>query len=358
MHVVIHDPGNVEGPRIERALRSRGIPTVVSLDQRRTTAALEGTRAEVVLLCARTFAPEILAFAEELRGRLVLEPAQLQLVTGPLQDGDTAQVFDAGFDAIVPWGSSDVALLARVAAAERLLERCERKPDAPAFLAGEDAAATLPQRLVTRSNTWRGAVELLRDVVARFYSHQTTVLPLDDDGELRIDRAAVNFLTGSANGVQLRVGVGVDEASGSTLAAKFVGHDGDHLIDDMLTELANTLTGALKKQLGLELLPFTAGIPVLLAPRELSRPTILFAQRHEATFEVARARLLLQVGMTSRALFSVDVDNLREGLVLAQDLHGTGGELMLRRGTRLSQAMIRKLADRLSARTRLQVMST
>lgn len=359
MHLVIHDPGNHEGLRIERALRGRGIPAVVSIDQRRTTALLEADRADVVLLCARTFSAETLAFAEELRSRLVLEPAQLQLVTGPLQDEDTAQVFDAGFDAIIPWGSSDAVLVSRIAAAERLLDRCERKPDAESFHAGAEDSAALPQRLVTRSNTWRGALETLREVVAGFYSHQTHLRELaDDDDEPRIDRAAVNFLTGSANGVQLRVGVGVDEASGSILAAKFVGHDGDHLIDDMLTELANTLTGALKKQLGLELLAFTAGIPVLLAPRDLTRPTTLFVHRHQAIFEIGRARLLLQLGMTSKALFTVDIENLTEGLILAQDLHGARGELMLRRGTRLSHSMIHKLADRLPARTRLQVMST
>jgi len=358
MHVVIHDPGNSEGPRIERALRGRGIPAVVSLDARRTTSVLEADRADVVLLCARTFSAEILAFAEELRSRLVLEPAQLQLVAGPLDDEDTAQVFDAGFDAIVPWGTSDAALVSRVAAAERLLDRCERKPDAESFHVGDEDGAALPQRLITRSNAWRGATESLREIVGGFFSHPTRMSEIGADEEPPIDRAAVNFLTSSAHGVQIRIGVGVEEASGTILTAKFVGHDGDHLVDDMLTELANTLTGALKKQFGLELLPFTAGIPVLLAPRELTRPTTLFVHRHRVIFEVGRGRLLLQLGMTSKALFSVGVENLAEGLILAQDLHGARGELLLRRGTRLSRSMIHKLADRLPARTRLQVMST
>jgi CheY-like chemotaxis protein len=358
MQVVIHDPSNSEGPRIERALRGRGIPAVVSLDPHRTKSVLEAERADVVLLCARTFSADTLAFAEDLRSRLVLEPAQLQLVTGPLRDEDVAEVFDAGFDAVVPWGSSEAALVSRVAAAERLLDRCERKPDAPAFQAGSEDGAGLPQRLVTRSNAWRGAPEALRVVVADFFSHQTQLSELGEDDQPPLDRAAVNFLTSSAHGVQIRVGVGVEESSGAILAAKFVGHDGDHLIDDMLTELANTLTGALKTHFGLELLPFTPGLPVLLAPRELTRPTTLFVHRHQVMFSVGRGRLLLQLGMTSKALFSIDIENLSEGLILAQDLHGARGELMLRRGTRLSRSMVQKLLDRLPARTRLQVMST
>ena len=72
MHVVIHDPSNSEGPRIERALRGRGIPAVVSLETHRTKAVLESERADVVLLCARTFSAETLSLGEELRSRLVL----------------------------------------------------------------------------------------------------------------------------------------------------------------------------------------------------------------------------------------------------------------------------------------------
>ncbi len=197
------------------------------------------------------------------------------------------------------------------------------------------------------------------DVLGRTvtFSHQAVLYDLDDEDRPLLDRAAVNFLTSSAHGVQIRIGVGVEERSGSILTAKFVGRDGDHLVDDMLLELANTLSGALKKDFGLELLPFTPGLPVLLPPRELTRPSMIFSHTRQAVYEIGHERLMLHLGMASKALFSIDVQNLSEGLILAQDLRGARGDLLLRRGTRLSGSMVQKLVDRLRPRTRLQVMS-
>jgi hypothetical protein len=353
MNVVVVDTSRSEGPRLHGVLTRRGVPARLAVERPRAVGLLEEEAADLVLLCARRPDAEVLGFAEHLRERLVLEPASLQIVCEPLDDDAVVQVFDAGIDAVVPWGAGEEQLVARVAAVARQLDRVERKATAAPFRAGDEDGAGLPTRLIYRSNAWRSSAVLLREIVARFFSHAALPVSVDVDGAL--DRAAACFLTSHVHGAQIRCGVGANNESVRVLAAKFFGHDADHLVDDMLAELASVLAGALKTRLAHELLPFTAGLPFALPASELTRPTTTYAHRTQLAFAIGHAQLRIQLGLSAKALSSVDVALLLEGMIIAHDLVDARG-LLLRRGTRLSSSMVKKLRELLPPHERIQVM--
>ena len=119
MNVVIYDPTQTEGPRLFQALKDRGVPAVLANDAMRLVNLIKQQRTELVLLCSQKFSPEIIGVAENLRENHVLEPAQIQLVSGPLDEADGIQVFESSIDSIIPWASDVEYVAARVAAVGR-----------------------------------------------------------------------------------------------------------------------------------------------------------------------------------------------------------------------------------------------
>jgi DNA-binding response OmpR family regulator len=374
VNVVLFDPTKTEGVRLQRALKDRGVPALLATDPLHCVAVAEQRRPELVLLCARAFSLDVLELAEKLRSQTVVEPAEIHLVSGPLTDDDTIRVFDAGIDGTMPWGLSEPHLMSRVSGVTRVQQRCQRRPDAPPFRAGEDGAE-LPLRLIYRAQAWRTAPTAFRDLVAQFFSHAAipvhpdelpgdpdqriapAVPLLDEDGEPFIEQAAATLLTSNAHGVQIRVAVGAGEDSGDVLAARFFGDNADDLVDDMLAELSGVLAGALKSHFGSELLGFTAGLPLPLPAEEFLRPTATFVHQHRFGFDVGRGRIFVHLGMATRAITAIEVGALHEGMILATDLVGDHGDLLLRRGTRLSSSMVHRLRDLLSPRMNVQVMA-
>ena len=377
VNVVVFDPSSTEGQRLQRALKDRGVPAALSTDAAHCLAVAGQRHADLVLLCTRGFSLDTLELGEKLRAGPVGEPGGIHLVSGPLADDDVVRVFDAGFDGIMPWGLSEPHLMARVSAVARMQQRCMRRPDAAPFRAGEDGAE-LPLRLIYRAQAWRTAPTAFRDLVAQFFSHAAVpvhddpqhhhdpdqrILPArallddEDDHEPLVDEAAATTLTSNAHGVQIRVAVGAARDGGEVLAARFFGNDSDELVDDMLAELSGVLAGALKAHFAAELLPFTPGLPLRIPPAEFLHPTTSFVHQHRFGFDISRGRVHVHLGMTSRATSTVQAGALHEGMILAADLFGDHGDLLLRRGTRLSASMVQRLRNLLPPRGNVQVMA-
>jgi hypothetical protein len=357
MNVVIYDPTQTEGPRLFQALKDRGVPVVLANDAMRLVNLIKQQRTELVLLCSQKFSPEIIGVAENLRENHVLEPSQIQLVSGPLDEADGIQVFESSIDSIIPWASDVEYVAARVAAVGRVLERCERKIGAPPFKPGGENAADLPLRLIFRSTAWRTAPEKLREICGQFLGQSATSASLGFDQAPPIEKAAAIQLISGAHGVQIRIGVGADNKSALLLASKLFGPDAKDLVDDMFGEVANVIMGGMKTHFSAENLPFTGGLPVPLPPRELTLSTTPFAHRHLFAIDIGGARLTLHLGMQSKASSSVPVGDLREGMIIARDIVNDRGLLLLKGGTRLSATMINKLTDLLPPRLSVAVMA-
>ncbi len=357
MNVVIYDPSNTEGPRLQQGLKDRGVPAQATNDPMRLMNLIKQQRTELVLLCTQKFATEMMGIAENLREHHVLEPSQIQLVIDKIDEADAIHAFESGIDSFVPWGCDIEYLAARIAAVCRVLERCDRKVGAPAFKPGGENASDLPLRLIFRSNAWKSAPEKLREVCGRFLGQAATNASIGFDAAPPVEKAAAIPLMSGAHGVQIRIGVGADSKSALLLAGKLFGPDAKDLVDDMLGEVGNVLMGAMKTHFAAEQLPFTGGLPVPLPPRELTLPTTPFAHRHLFALDIGGARLTLHLGMQSKASSSVPVGELREGMIIARDIVNDRGLLLLKGGTRLSTTMINKLTDLLPPRLAVQVMA-
>jgi DNA-binding response OmpR family regulator len=358
MNVLIYDPSQTEGPRLLALLKERNVPASIAHDPMRLLAMTKQDRIDLVLLCTQKFAPELMGVAENLRTNHILEPSQIQLVTGPLDDADGTHAFESGIDSILPWGCDAEYLAARVAAVGRVLERCERKVGAPPFKPGGDGVADMPLRIVCRSNAWRTAPEKMREVVGQFLSQAATNASIGFDAAPPVEKAASILLTSGTHAVQIRIAVGADEKSALLLAGKIFGPDAKDLVDDMFGEVANVVMGAMKNHFSAEQLAFTGGLPTPLAPRELTASTTPFAHRHLFALDIGGARLTMHLGMQTRQPLSVNVTELREGMVIARDLVNERGMLLLKGGTRLSTTMINKLTDLLPPRLPIQVTAS
>jgi hypothetical protein len=357
MNVLIYDPSQTEGPRLFHLLKERGVPAMIAHDPMRLVSMTKQARTDLVLLCTAKFAPELMGIAENLRENHILEPSQIQLVTGALDEADGIHAFESGIDSILPWGCDAEYLAARISAVGRVMERCERKIGAPPFKPGGENAADLPLRLIFRSNAWRTAPEKLREIVGQFLGQAATNASIGFDAAPPIEKAASIPLMSGAHGVQIRIAVGADNKSALALAGKLFGPDAKDLVDDMFGEVANVVMGAMKNHFSAEQLAFTGGLPSALPPRELTASATPFAHRHLFAFDIGGARLTMHLGMESKASSAVTVLELREGMVIARDLVNDRGMLLLKGGTRLSSTMINKLADLLPPRTSVPVMA-
>jgi hypothetical protein len=357
MNVLVYDPSQTEGPRLFQLLKQRGVPVLIAHDPMRLVAMTKQARTDLVLLCAEKFSPELMGVAENLRENHILEPSQIQLVTGPLDEPDAIHAFESSIDSVIPWGCDAEYLAARISAVGRVLERCDRKIGAPPFKPGGENAADLPLRLIFRSNAWRTAPEKLREIVGQFLGQAATNASIGFDAAPPVEKAASIPLMSGAHGVQIRIAVGADNKSALALAGKLFGPDAKDLVDDMFGEVANVVMGAMKNHFSAEQLAFTGGLPSALPPKELTASATPFAHRHLFAFDIGGARLTMHLGMESKASSAVTVNELREGMVIARDLVNERGMLLLKGGTRLSSTMINKLADLLPARTSVPVMA-
>lgn len=357
MNVLIYDPGQSEGARLLGLLKDHGIPASLATDPARLVSMTKQVRTDLVLVCCEQFSTDFMAICEDLREHHILEPSQIQLVTGPLEASDAAYAFESGIDSILPWGSDREYIVARVAAVARVLERCERKIGAPPFRAGGETGAGLAMRLLVRSTAWRTTPEKLRQVIGQFLGQSAVQASLPSDAPPPIDKASSIALLGGASGVEIRIALGADNKSALALASKMFGPDAKDLIDDMLGEVANISMGTLKNLFGAEQIALTGGLPSPLGPAEVMKPTKAFTHRHVLAFDIGTARLIVHVGIAAKACSSTAVADLREGMVIARDLFNDHGLLLLKGGTRLSTTMIKKLAELLPARLAVAVMT-
>ncbi len=358
MNVFVYDPSQTEGPRLMQAMKDRGVPATMTHDPLRLANMIRQQRTDLVLLCTQKFSTEMMSVAENLRENFILEPSQIQLVIDEIDEADAIHAFEAGIDSFMPWGCDVEYLSARIAAVDRVLERCDRKIGAPPFKAGGANAADLPLRLIFRSNAWKTAPEKLRIVCGQFLGQAVTNASIGFDAAPAIEKASSIQLMSGAHAVQIRIGVGADSKSALTLAGKLFGPDAKDLVDDMLGEVANVMMGALKTHFSAEQLPFTGGLPVPLQPRELTVPTTPFSHRHLFAFDIGGARLTLHLGMVAKETSGVPVRDLREGMITSRDIVNDRGLLLLKGGTRLSMTMIYKLMDLLPATLNIQVMAS
>jgi hypothetical protein len=145
--------------------------------------------------------------------------------------------------------------------------------------------------------------------------------------------------------VELRLTVETDALSARTLAARaFEGEEEptEPVIRDLLGEVANTLAGAFSRAASAEGMSFTAGLP---APTSATSPSTTSAPVLSRWVGVAAGEVHLYVSCVARVKPNVRIrtGELREGMILANDLTNESGALLVRAGTRLTSSTVNRV---------------
>jgi len=151
-------------------------------------------------------------------------------------------------------------------------------------------------------------------------------------------------LTNTDHGFELRMSVGVDRDSAIALSEQVCGEGDVELATDVLREVANLVMGTVKTTLGKNSGAYAAGLPVVLTSEGLASFGGACRYHHAFVAAVGGARIAVRCGIvTSTRNAKLAVASLGEGMVLASDIHGSRGMMLVRRGTRLSASVVEKI---------------
>jgi CheY-like chemotaxis protein len=154
--------------------------------------------------------------------------------------------------------------------------------------------------------------------------------------------------------LEMRLTVETDALSARTLASRILGEEeaNESVIRDLLGEVANTLAGAFSRSAAAEGMSFTAGLP---APATASSSTS--APVLSRWVGVCAGEIHVYVSCVARVKANVRIrtGELREGMVLANDLTNESGALLVRAGTRLTSSTVNRVQRMLAGHEIVEV---
>ena len=160
-------------------------------------------------------------------------------------------------------------------------------------------------------------------------------------------------LTLSADHVELQLGVGIAADASDRFARDVLGTAaGEAAIGDALREIANVAGGAIKRAALGDGVAMTIGLPTG------DDVFAVASARRWAVTTPSGLRLTFAVATTPSHVRLVRRCELREGMVLASDIHNAGGVLLVAAGTCLTSTTVERLARFLDINERVEVSSS
>jgi DNA-binding response OmpR family regulator len=205
----------------------------------------------------------------------------------------------------------------------------------------------------TESSTWKRAAALIQDTASRFLALPVVVSP--ETGGVTASLGCAISLSHATYQLEARIAIGAEMKSARKLAMHLFGEEGDDLMGDMLNELANLFMGALKTSFSSENFAFTGGLPETVSPDYVVRPTATYKHQETFVLGIDDSRLLIYLGMRSKANTMLTAAGLREGMVVAKDVFNARGVMLVTSGTRLSLNMVEKLKQLLTPKHMVEV---
>lgn len=344
-------------------LQAAGHAVRLAQDERGALAALQQDAPQLVLVTTTRASAAALAMVKHLRENPRGKTAQLVLVANELPETFAVDAYQAGIDGDIRLPHSNDYLLARVGAYQRRLDpkAPAPKPSAEKAEPGKAAAAEVlagdsPLSTVGRSKAWRGAAETLRVAAGKFLTLEPTIgdVPPSD---YALSMAVGITLMNVEHELELRVAVGLNEASGKHLAVHLFGPEGEDLIADTLGEVGNIFMGTMKTAFTSDSLAFTGGLPEPIGTDLVLRPALTYKLQEAFSLTLVDSKLVVHLGLRSKANLALTALQLKEGMVVGKDVFNPKGLMMINAGTRLSANMIEKLKTALGPKQSVQVMA-
>ncbi|HVH43284.1 MAG TPA: hypothetical protein VM925_13105 [Labilithrix sp.] len=228
-----------------------------------------------------------------------------------------------------------------VAAAQRALSRSRirtaraRQPSVP-----DDSDP--PIVALRRSRTWREIDAVLGAALENFLQLSfETPEALEDAPAFAAEIALIE----PVRQLELVCGVTASDRSLLDLSKHLMNEPDLEAGQSLLLEVANVLMGALRTAFGELGFAFTGGIPNALEPARAHEGLEPTAQRRTVYFRTREGTSLgIWVDVQENRTAVIPATELREGMVLKEDLRDAAGNLLVRRGTRLSRTRAERLA--------------
>lgn len=333
MNLLVAERDTTERGRLVALLCARGhtvcaCPTAMGAVERMLAVPPEVAIVEAGLLPGQAWA--LLPALRELPARVY--------VIGVIASADPKSYADswaAGVDDVMRRGACGEEVAGRVDARRRILSW--------ATPTAEDARGFDLQRL----EAWKEVGPIVAAALGEMLGEPLQVA----SGGRSVVTAAEMPASLAVDGVEVRLALGVDAPSALALATRLFGEAVPSFVfADSLRELANTAAGAFKRAALPEGPSFTLGLPVSRPPFGPPRPG-------ERRFSLVGTdfRIELAVARTELRQRHICAIDLREGMVLAQDLRNASGLLMLAAGTSLTDRTVGRVVDLVGATGLVQV---
>jgi DNA-binding response OmpR family regulator len=339
-------------------LQGAGHAVRTAQDERGALAALQQESPHLVLLTAARTGNGSLTLVRQLRDNPRAKASQLILVARDVPEAFSIEAYAAGLDGDIRLPHSPEYLVARINALQRRLEP-KAKPAPERAEVAKPAAVELgdgPLALVARAPAWRTAAQHLKGAASKFLTLEASVGDVPP-ADYEMSLACGIMLLNVQHELELRIAVGTSMASGKRLAVHLFGPEGEDLVADMMGEIGNIFMGAMKTALGHDSLAFTGGLPEALATDLVLRPALTYKLQEAFSLTLVDAKLVVHLGLRSKANLDLPAASLKEGMVLAKDVFNSKGLMMINAGTRLSSHMIEKLKSVLTTKQLVQVMA-
>lgn len=360
-----------EGERIASAGRTAGFDVRVENNDAVAAKAAADHAADVVIVDATLpSAPAIVRMVRDLAQRPFVFVSH-----AATNDEILAALFDAGADGDLRANASSAYVCARLKAVQRRVAAGAvargatlSPPKLPGPIPLAELASLAPNgRTVApvaitkiakamRSTGWTTSVEKLAGAAGKFLTLEVAT------SELRgamppMALGATILLLDAVNELEIRIAIASDVPSTKALAIHLFGEEGADLATDVMTELANILMGTLKTSFAPEGMTFTGGLPEIVPVETVFQPPVAYKAQEAVLLQIADARLVLHLGLRSRANVTLTAGGLREGMVVVKDVFNPRGMLLIRAQSRLSENMIQRLRGGIPPQQAIEVIA-
>lgn len=222
-----------------------------------------------------------------------------------------------------------------VSAAQRALAQAAKQVEAP-------AVGDTPLEAMAAANTWVEVESVLANSLTEFFQLPFVSAPTFDD--MQAPFVAEVTLTEPTKQVELALSVVVDKPTMLRLALHLMGDEELEGAQALILEVGNVLMGVVKTGFIANGFTFTSGLPASVdfhACRDAFHDSPTRSRMAVANGE-SGVELWLRARETRNK--KMRVRDLKEGLVLSEDLRDPRGVLMIKGGTRLTQSTADRLA--------------
>lgn len=189
---------------------------------------------------------------------------------------------------------------------------------------------------IVETRTWRRADVLAASALSSMLGAPLQLARARDAVTCRF--GATLTLAAPDAGLELGVGLALPDPTASCMAMQMVGETDETLLRDLAAELANVTAGVFKNELVAEGQTIALRVPKVQTPREFTSAWHSFDDRRFFTGALEGHPFTVAVGVRWRGTCVVHGRELREDMVLAEDLR-KGEMLLVARGTRLTSSM-------------------